>query len=40
LHNVVLVTYEVASQELGQQLLARQVDMLETFEIEAMQSPG
>jgi hypothetical protein len=40
LHNVVLVTYEVASQELGQQLLARQGDMLETFEIEAMQSPG
>ena len=40
LHDAVLVTYEVASQELGHQLLARNVDMLETFEIEAMQSPG
>jgi glycerophosphoryl diester phosphodiesterase len=40
LNDAVLVTYEVATQELGQQLLARQVDMLETFEIEAMQSPG
>jgi hypothetical protein len=39
LNDTVLVTYEVATQELGQQLLARHVDMLETFEIESMQSP-
>jgi glycerophosphoryl diester phosphodiesterase len=39
LRNAVLVTYEVGTVELGQQLLALGVDMLETFEIEALQSP-
>ncbi|MBT6105217.1 MAG: hypothetical protein HOH63_01505, partial [Porticoccaceae bacterium] len=39
LSHALLVTYEVGNQELGQKLLARHVDMLETFEIEAMQSP-
>jgi glycerophosphoryl diester phosphodiesterase len=39
LRNTVLVTYEVGTVELGQQLLAQGVDMLETFEIEALQSP-
>lgn len=39
LSNAVLVTYEVGTSELGQKLLARHVDMLETFEIEALQSP-
>jgi glycerophosphoryl diester phosphodiesterase len=39
LNDAILVTYEVATKALGQQLLDRHVDMLETFEIEAMQSP-
>ena len=39
LRNTVLVTYEVGTVELGQQLLALGVDMIETFEIEALQSP-
>jgi hypothetical protein len=33
-----LVAYEVGTAELGQALLARGVDMLETFEIEALLS--
>ena len=36
LSGAVLVTYEVGTLELGQQLLARHVGMLETFEIEKL----
>jgi hypothetical protein len=36
LANTTLVAYEVGSRELGYALLARGVDMLETFEIEEL----